>query len=281
MYQRLALILATPVVAALVIAPSAVAADDTTPPTLKLPRSANLVEGSTIGAMSPDPDTGEPLATSSIPMNVAWSADDPSGICAYRFQATYAGTEPDDSGPVLQTSLTVPTTDYDDQQGGGSLKLEGYDISAYDCAGNSTTQFSSFLPYVFQDDGASYGWGNLQPTYSDGWSTSHCTCWSGGTTHKTSTPGASVRFSVDLNRRGAIGLVMETAPNRGQVQVYVGNVLRRTIDTSAATATHRVVVWADRLRRGTHHILLVNVGTPGRPRIDFDAVLLGERQDLG
>ena len=75
---------------------------------------------------------------------------------------------------------------------------------------------------------------------------------------------------------GPVALVMEKASNRGQAKILVDGVLRTTIDTYAATPRHRSVVWAARLTRVRHTVSVVNVGTPGRPRIDVDAVMVSQ-----
>ena len=48
-----------------------------------------------------------------------------------------------------------------------------------------------------------------------------------------------------------------------------------TVDTFASVNTNRIVVSAQGLTAGVHTIAIVNQGTSGRPRIDFDAILLG------
>lgn len=249
---------------------------DTTPPELKLPPKASFVLGSTIGPMVPDPDTGGPVATNGIEMRARWSASDPSGICGYSRRKVYAGLPPDPWTPwSQQRSVTTATTDYDDQQGGGSLKFEGYDVRAKDCAGNIARGFVAFLPIVYQENGASYGYGTLPHSYTGSWRTSKCTCWSGGATKYTTARGASASFRFYDPRAGhPIALVMEKAPNRGQAQILIDGFARTTIDTYAATPEHRSVVWVGYVKGGSAHTLtIVNLATAGRPRIDVDAVL--------
>jgi hypothetical protein len=67
---------------------------------------------------------------------------------------------------------------------------------------------------------------------------------------------------------------MEKAPNRGKFTLVVDGVNRGTVDTYAASATHRIIVWSGRVSAaGSHTVRITDQATPGRPRIDLDAVL--------
>jgi hypothetical protein len=58
--------------------------------------------------------------------------------------------------------------------------------------------------------------------------------------------------------------------------VYVDGVLKGTVDTYAATSQPRMVVWQTAVGgvgASNPTIKIVNLATPGRPRIDLDAVL--------
>lgn len=248
---------------------------DNSPPHLKLPASASFVLGSAIGPMASDPDTGGPVETNGIEMLAQWRASDPSGICGYSRRKVYAGTPPDPWTPWNRhRSVSTTTTDYDDQQGGGSFKFEGYDVRARDCAGNIARGFVAFLPIVYQENGASYGYGTLPHSYSGTWRISTCACWSGGTTRYTTSHDARASFRFSDPRAGhPIALVMEQAPDRGQARILVDGSVRTTIDTYSATKRHRSVVWVGYVGSGTHVLTVVNVATPGRARIDVDAVL--------
>ena len=124
-----------------------------------------------------------------------------------------------------QRKYVETTTDYDDQEGGGSFKTMGWDVVARDCAGNTTTAFTIARPVVTQEDGWTYGYSGVSLTYSGTWKTSTCTCWSADRTRKTSQAGAAVEISREWGAGEPIGLVMEKAPNRGKVRIYVDGVL--------------------------------------------------------
>ena len=256
---------------AVAVAPGASAAADTTKPKLTLPARAAFVAAATIGPMAPDGD-GNLRETRGIRMNVKWTASDASGICGSSYRKVYAGFDPDPwSAWSSSMSLTFDSTDYDDQEGGGSGKVEGYDVRVRDCAQNIAQGFVSTFPVVYQETGSSYFLGELTATYTGAWGTSTCTCWSGSKTRWTNAAGARANFVFESG--GPVALVMEKAANRGKARILVDGVLRVTIDTYRATPRHRTVVWAATLSRARHTVSVVNSATPGRPRIDVDAVM--------
>ena len=65
---------------------------------------------------------------------------------------------------------------------------------------------------------------------------------------------------------------METAPDRGRARIYLDDDLVAVVDTYASTKAHRTIVWVAKVRTGPHTLSVENVGTPGRSRIDVDAV---------
>jgi hypothetical protein len=255
------------------VAPSAASASgDTTPPVLNLPAQATFVSGSQIGETALSIDN-EPLSTDGIQMEAKWTASDASGICGSSWRAEYAGQDPSPwTAWSSATQMTQSVTDYDDQEGGGSFKVVGYDVRVRDCHQNITRKFVSFEPAVYQEDGSSYGYGGVTTSYTGTWGVSHCLCFSAHTTRYSTADGATARFTFD--HAGPVGLVMEKAPNRGRIQILVDGVLRASPDTYAATPEHRSVVWIGTLQgAGSHTVTVVNQATPGRPRVDVDAML--------
>jgi hypothetical protein len=252
--------------------PSVLAADDTTPPVLQLPGRASFITGTQLSDMQRDVDGY--VTTSGLPMDVRWRALDESGICGYKVAGVDGWGDPVPWRRLPwypDTRFETDTDDYVDQQGGGAEDVSTYAVRAYDCAGNHKTRQSDFSPYVYQETGESYGWGDLDITYSGSWALSNCACWSGGTTQKTYQAGAAAEFNVAAQQ---LGIVMETAPDRGQAQIWIDGQLRATVNTYAATTQHRVVVWSGKLGRySTHDVRIVNVGTTGRSRIDLDAIV--------
>lgn len=270
-------IAALPALVTLAVPVAAHAAVDAAPPSLQLPAAASFVPGTAIGAMEPDAD-GQPTATDDITMRVDWTASDASGICGSSTRTVYAGDAP---GPwsawTAATSMTRTATDYSDQQGGGSLTVDGYDVRVRDCSGRVTRGFVAFSPEVYQEDGSAYGYYGVSVAGTGDWLTSRCACWSGGSVTRTSVSGARADLATTLFSPHAVALVMERAPDRGAVQVLVDGEVRATVDTYAASRQHRSVVWAGEvMTAGTHTVSVVNLATPGRPRVDLDALLVSE-----
>jgi hypothetical protein len=250
-------------------------AADTTRPVLNL-QPAAFLPGGQIGPSSPSSAENETIYTWDIPMFVTWNGSDASGICSYDVNAEPAGDYP---YPLVQGTLRTrydgDTTDYDGSFGGGSQVVDGWQVVAHDCAGNTTAKDVGVIPEVTQEDGTSNGFTAATISYSGTWLTSSCTCWSHGAVRRTTAKAAAATIGFTTGRANSpIGLVMEKAPNRGKFTLVVDGANRGTIDTYAATATHRIIVWAGRVSAAGHHtVTIVNQATAGRPRIDLDAVL--------
>jgi hypothetical protein len=252
------------------------AAPDTTPPTLNVPTFPAFVVGNQISvAYYPDEN---PFAwyTTNIKERLRWDANDPSGICGYDVARSYGGQP--DSIVLSRTSATTFTDtmgDYDGSLGAGGSVQDGWDITAYDCAGNSTTHFMWGLPNVVQDDGLSATVYPYQPpSYSGSWSTVSCTCLTGHSAHRTSVKGAGFRITADYPRPdNHLGLVMTKGPAWGRAKVYVDHKYRTTINTYATRTRNRVVVWQTWLPAGTHTVGVFNLATPGHRWLRFDAYL--------
>lgn len=252
------------------VAVAAPAADHTRP-TLTVPRAASFVVGKAIGN-STGPDGVRP-ETYPIIQRVSWQASDASGICGYKIGQVYAGSPPRIVAGTSRTTFTQATTDYDDQQGGGSFKIEAWRITAHDCAGNTTSRQTLVTPVVTQEDGWTYGYPGVKIAYRGSWGVAKCSCFSGDQAKYTSVPGAQALITRIWSAGAHVALVMEKAPNRGQFTVSVDGVPQATIDSYAAAPTHRTVVWDSVMPTGKHTVQLKNLATPGRPRIDLDAVL--------
>lgn len=256
-----------------------VGAAETTPPSLNLPAHATFVVGRTIGP-SVDRLLEDSLRVYTFQINelVRWTGSDASGICGYDVEQVYAGMEPDPLA-VGTTRTSWPTnagTNYGGEFGGGSTVPEGLRVTAHDCAGNSTTKFTSTFAHVIQEDGYNPSTFTTVPiAYWGSWSISNYVDFSGGHTRKTTARNASASIRVTIPTGGGhAALVMETAANRGKADVYVDGDFKKTIDTYAPSTVHRVIVYDASLSAGLHTIKVVNKATAGRPRIDLDAVLV-------
>jgi hypothetical protein len=94
------------------------------------------------------------------------------------------------------------------------------------------------------------------------------------------TAGNSATYPVTTAKPGqTIALVMGKNTNRGRANISVDGAPPVAVDTYASSPQNRVIVWQQTLGVGAHKIKVTNAGTPGRSRIDIDAVLLtrGER----
>lgn len=252
------------------------AAADTTPPRLTLPALATFQQGASLNAQF---QIGAYTYDDGIPMTVSWRASDASGICGYDVYEHRAQQDPDGVlvlSNTRRTTYTGRSTDYTNQQGGGGGGwLLGWRVVAHDCAGNETSKFASARPSMTQENGLSDDELPATIAYRGSWTASSCTCYEGGGTRKTSASGARAVISFDSAANAPVALVMEKAPNRGRFTLLIDGVNRGTVDTYSSTPLHRVVVWSGRVSSAGHHVVtLVNQATPGRPRIDLDAVLL-------
>lgn len=264
--------------ALVLVNPSPAFAADTTPPALTV-QPALFYPGGQIGPSSPASAQDESVYTWHVPMYITWSGSDASDICGYDVQEQPAGDYPTTvvTG-TFRTRFDDDTTDYDGSFGGGSQVVDAWNVVAHDCAGNSTTRTVGVSPIlVTQENGTD---ANGLPSavtvhYTGIWAAANCTCWSHGAVNKTSQSGATATIGFSTRRANSpIALVMEKAPGRGKFTVYLDGVNRGTIDTYAAVAAHRVIVWSSKAAAaGNHVVKIVNQATAGRSRIDLDAVL--------
>ena len=274
-----------PVGVALVAPPAAaLTAADTTPPVLTAPVKAAFLVGSTIdvGSIPDCAPQDEPWNLDvGATMSLRWSATDAGGGVRYDVFAENAATGGDD---VLVNSTATSLLSFgvtnDQSCGGGNFSITQWVITARDRAGNEAVKaVRGERIRITQEDGranttSAYA---VSPTvaYTGTWTRSACACWSAGAVRKTTAKGASVTMTVPVAVGNVVrlGLVTSKAPNRGRFTVYVDGALHSTVDTYAATAQNRVIVWEKALGKGTHTVEVVNEATAGRPRIDLDAVL--------
>jgi hypothetical protein len=259
------------------------AGHDTTPPTLTTPVKARFVVGSQITQFR---DAQEGNAFFDVPMRLAWSATDNADTeLNYDVWEYPQGAEPNRVGNfITATKFNVVGSDYDGFFGGAPNVVDRWGVQAYDDVGNSTarTVFGAHL-FVRQDDPALHTVGTEAPTktkalrYTGQWSIATCTCFADDTTHHTRVKSAAVAMTVvvsDDENLSRLALVMDQAPNRGRARIVIDGKVRGTVDTRSDTVVHLGIVWTTTLRPGTHRVRIVNLATPNRPRIDYDAVIV-------
>jgi hypothetical protein len=252
------------------------AAFDQTPPTLTVQAKPAFVVGNILAAPSDDPEAA--LFTYGIAQQLTWSATDDVAVCWYDLDLVPAGAPPQ---PILEfsqeTQYVFPAgSDYDGTFGGGSAIVRGFLVTARDCEYNSTTRAVPDRPRVTQENNASgiaetSPWGEV--TYTGSWGTGACACFLQGLTARTTTRGATATFTRTYEEGDHVALVMAQGPGRGRAAIRVDGFFVGTIDTFAEVNTNRVVVFERMMSAGTHTVTITNFATPGRARIDLDAVM--------
>jgi hypothetical protein len=259
------------------------AAHDTEPPALSTPVKATFVVGSKIGQFR---DTQDHNAYYDVPMRISWTGtDNVDTELNYDVWEFPQGAEPNRIGNfITETTFDVVASDYDGFFGGAANVIDRWAVQAYDDVGNSTerTIFGAHL-FVRQDDPTLHTVGTEAPTkakglrYAGHWAVATCKCYADKTTHHTTVKGAAVAMTVEVSPDedvSRIALVMDQGAGHGKARIRIDGTVRGTVDTEAGAPTHREIVWTTSLRPGTHTIRIVNLATPGRARIDFDAVVV-------
>lgn len=205
---------------------------------------------------------GVALASASVgatlPALLTWSATDRGGAGVRDFDVrrsvdggAWADIAIDRTGGSMPVGL-MP---------GHSYRFE---VRARDLVGNTGSWtvgpvIRAFLP---QSASASIVFGGM-------WRTVLNDDFSGGSLRYATGAGASARHTFTGRSIAWLGSV---GPDRGAVKVYVDGAYVTTIDTHAATAGYRRVLfgrsWGS---SGVHTVKLVVVGTAGHPRVDLDA----------
>jgi hypothetical protein len=262
------------------ILPVAHATIDQTPPNL----TVGLRPAFVVGSVVEDYQLEGFWYTRNVQQLIRWSATDDVGVCSYDLDAVPAGAPPE---PLLEysqeTNYTFLAGDYDDDFGGGSLHIDGFLVTARDCTGNATTKAMTDRTLVtIQEDGASATASPWQQeiVYTGAWSQGNCDCF---LAQHTSFARAAARatFTRTYGSGDRFAVVMAMGPGRGKVGIRIDGSWVATVDTLAATNLNRVVVFEHVMAPGTHTVTLVNQATPGRPRIDLDAILLATDDPFG
>ncbi len=107
--------------------------------------------------------------------------------------------------------------------------------------------------------------------YSTGWSFVQQPSAFQGTIHSSVRLGATATYTFNGTR---IALVATKGPGRGRFTVYLDGGSRpvATVDTGASSVRYCQTVFDTKVPSGRHTLTLRNCATPGRPRIELDAV---------
>lgn len=264
------------------LARPAVSEADSTPPILNVATKASFAVGTQITKDHRPDCTDHPPGDVWVfaRQTFDWTGSDNSGSLRYSVTENSKGNG---DSTVLEhgadTSHTRWTTNANQECGGGSWMPASWDVTEVDPAGNQTTRkVRGGLFRLTQDSGASDDSGYAVPvrvSYQGAWSTSRCSCWSNGTTRRSTTAGAAavLKVTVPAGDTSHLGLVMASGPGRGSAGVLVDGRRRTTVSTWSSAKTFRTIAWQTELGPGQHTVRVVNAATSGHPRIDLDAVL--------
>jgi hypothetical protein len=217
---------------------------DTTPPIVK---------------KKPAPAFTSSVNLSSIPVKIAWSATDPSGVCDYSLQESVNG--------AAYTAVTLPTptaTSITRTQTPGNGYQ--YRVAATDCVGNAS-DFVAGSAYLLAADDQNSG----RFTYLGVWTTTaDAQAWGGSTAFSTDA-GAKATYGANAGR---IAWIAAKGPDRGQADVYVDGVFVRTVDLFAKKLSRRRLIYQTAWKTvGAHTLAVVNRGTAGRPLVEVDVAI--------
>ena len=171
-------------------------------------------------------------------------------------------------------SMGLDVMDYD--RGGLAYVVRATECNAAHTVITSNGVFAT-IQEVEDNDPAQTG--APAPTYSGAWTVSHCTCAGGGTTHFSTVKGASVSYRT-VSPQDASGVTMAVVgakgPTRGSFDVFVDGVKKATVNANATKVTNDTILY-ELIIPGlaTHSVKLVNDGTAGHSRFDFDLAVNG------
>lgn len=255
---------------------------DGSAPSLKV-APISFIVGSTIDAVIPfDPEDCDMAAWhTGVPMRLSWSgADGKKAVDHYDVWAVPSSSEPYEVlGDTDLTQLDVVGGNYDSSCGGGSTNTM-YRVETTDRSGNGAQVLGDTGAFMgaWQEDGSTVPFvdeATVTTTRTGTWTVANCGCSDAGHTVFSTTAGASATFTVTPARAGQwFAVVMPKGSNRGEVSISVDGGAPVTVDTHAASTQNRVVVWQTQLSRATHSVVVTNLGTAGRSRVDLDAVLV-------
>ncbi|GAB1694672.1 Ig-like domain-containing protein [Krasilnikovia sp. M28-CT-15] len=186
-------------------------------------------------------------AAGGVPVTLAASAADPSGICAITATAngTLVGTA---KAAKLSVSTVLPA---------GATPASVV-VTATDCAGNVTTRTDPVsLTSIAETAGQ----------FSGAWTSLTGTSYVGGAAVSASTAGAAVSATFTGTQVAWIG---SKTPTSGAATIYLDGKVVTTVDTRATTTANGQVLWTRATTPGTHTLKIVVVGTAGRPRVLVD-----------
>jgi GH25 family lysozyme M1 (1,4-beta-N-acetylmuramidase) len=216
---------------------------DGIPPTLTAPRA--LLVSNRI------------LSSTSVPVRVAWTASDPSGVASDTLQRSVSGGSW--SGVPLAT--TAATSADSSLPIGAST---GYQVRATDRLANTSDWLAGPLvkASVVQQTSSAITW-------SGTWHGVASSAASGGSVRYATTAGAWAKYAFTGS---SIAWVTTRGTTRGKAKVYIDGVYVATVNTWSSSGHSRSIAFAKSWSTsGAHTIRIVVIATAGHPRVDVDA----------
>jgi GH25 family lysozyme M1 (1,4-beta-N-acetylmuramidase) len=216
---------------------------DGIPPTLAVPVTRLL--------------SGRALGTSTVPVRIAWSAVDPSGIAATALQRSVNGgswtTTALGSTAAMAAESTIPF--------GGTASQR---VRAMDGKANWSDWLAGgpVRASVHQQSSSAVTWRGT-------WHTSALSGASGGSVRYATTKGASATFHFTGS---SVAWVSSLGTTRGGAWVYVDGAFAGSVFLHATSGHSRAIVFARNWTSvGSHTLKIVVAGTAGHARVDIDA----------
>jgi hypothetical protein len=207
-------------------------------------------------------DVGQTFATTSFVAEGVWyAATDPSSPIA-RYEAQWS-VDGGAWGPVISLPATKRVTPRKFVVG----HRYALRVRAMDTAGNwsNWAEAAPFTATVIQDTSSTLA-------RSGTWTRYEHSQMSARTTRYATRKGYAI--SRTFTGRG-FALVFPKSSTRGKAQVWVDGVLVKTLDTYKRRFAPRRVMYALAwTASGSHTVKVVVLGTSGRPRVDFDALVI-------
>jgi hypothetical protein len=217
-----------------------------------------------------------PLANSTVPMVISWSATDPggSGIASYELQQSVNG------GAFTSVQLPSPTaTSVMLNLKGGTFNAPisyRFQVRARDGVGNVSawTVGQTFTLSLLDDTAAG------PVTYQGGWSTASVAGSYGGAVHFATQPGPRANLNkVSFTFTGSATWFSTMGPDRGQASVSIDGGAPFTVDLYSPTVQPaRIVAAVTNIASGTHTVTITVLGTRSAAstgtRVDIDGFAL-------
>jgi hypothetical protein len=197
--------------------------------------------------------------STTVPLDFSWAVSD-AGTGIGQINLFYTRKIPSSSG---QLDLPVTATHAGQQLLLGSFYR--YQVRASDRAGNSVLfpPEIDLTAYTYQGSAAGLA-------YSGTWKTATSTSFLGGSTRYSTTAGA--KFSYTFTGR-AVAFISTMAATRGKASIWIDGTYVTFVDLYSATTKYRQIVWQTSwLSAGPHKMEIKVLSTPGRTRVDADAV---------